>query len=87
LKRASVEGREVFEAVLYLGNSLPHVLDEAGLAAALKDFAAVLRPGGLLVLQNRWMEPQSAQAGRTEWLFVHFYDFLVDGTIDFNILR
>ena len=95
---AQTFGRESFEAVLCLGNSLPHVLDEAGLAAALRDFAAVLRPGGLLVLQNRnfdqvleqkarWMEPQSAQAGQTEWLFVRFYDFLADGTIDFNILR
>jgi glycine/sarcosine N-methyltransferase len=95
---AQTFGRESFEAVLCLGNSLPHVLDEAGLAAALSDFAAVLRPGGLLLLQNRnfdqvleqkarWMEPQSAQAGQTEWLFVRFYDFLADGAIDFNILR
>jgi glycine/sarcosine N-methyltransferase len=95
---AQTFGRESFEAVLCLGNSLPHVLDEAGLAAALRDFAAVLHPGGLLVLQNRnfdqvleqkarWMEPQSAQAGQTEWLFVRFYDFLADGAIDFNILR
>jgi glycine/sarcosine N-methyltransferase len=95
---AQTFGRESFEAVLCLGNSLPHVLDETGLAAALRDFAAVLRPGGLLVLQNRnfdqvleqktrWMEPQSAHAGQTEWLFVRFYDFLADGTIDFNILR
>jgi len=95
---AQTFGRESFEAVLCLGNSLPHVLDEAGLATALRDFAAVLRPSGLLVLQNRnfdqvleqkarWMEPQSAQAGQTEWLFVRFYDFLLDGTIDFNILR
>jgi glycine/sarcosine N-methyltransferase len=95
---AQTFGRKSFEAVLCLGNSLPHVLDEAGLAAALRDFAAVLRPGGLLLLQNRnfdqvleqkarWMEPQAAQAGQTEWLFVRFYDFLADGTIDFNIIR
>ena len=93
-------GEETFEAVLCLGNSLPHVLDEAGLAAALADFAALLKPGGLLVLQNRnfdavlaqgasgrWMGPEAAQDGDTEWLFVRFYDFRPDRLIDFNILR
>jgi glycine/sarcosine N-methyltransferase len=95
---AQTFGRESFEAVLCLGNSLPHVLNQPELTAALRDFAAVLRPGGLLVLQNRnfdhvltqknrWMEPQSARDGQTEWLFVRFYDYLADGTIDFNILR
>ncbi len=58
-----------FDALLCLGNSLPHLLNPAELAAALKDFAACLRPGGLLLVQNRnfdavlhqrerWMEPQ-----------------------------
>jgi glycine/sarcosine N-methyltransferase len=95
---ADTFGRESFEAVLCLGNSLPHVPDQAGLADALSDFAAVLQPGGLLILQNRnfdqvlahkarWMEPQSAREGDTEWLFVRFYDYLDDGGIDFNILR
>jgi glycine/sarcosine N-methyltransferase len=95
---AQTFGSESFEAVLCLGNSLPHVLSETELAAALADFAMVLRPGGLLVLQNRnfdqvlrqrsrWMEPQSARVGQTEWLFLRFYDYLADGTIDFNILR
>ena len=95
---AQTYGRESFEAVLCVGNSLPHVLSETELVAALTDIAMVLRPGGLLVLQNRnfdqvleqktrWMEPQSAHAGQMEWLFVRFYDFLADGTIDFNILR
>jgi glycine/sarcosine N-methyltransferase len=59
-----------FDAVLCLGNSLPHLLTPGDLAAALADFATCLRPGGLLLLQNRnfdsvmasrqrWMEPQS----------------------------
>jgi SAM-dependent methyltransferase len=42
-----------FDAVLCLGNSLPHLLTESALEAALADFATVLRPGGLLVVQNR----------------------------------
>jgi hypothetical protein len=64
---------------------------------ALADFAGVLRPGGLLVIQNRnfdqvctdrerFMAPQSHQAGDAEWVFVRFYDFDGD-TITFNMIR
>jgi glycine/sarcosine N-methyltransferase len=85
-----------FDALLCLGNSLPHVLSPADLAQALGDFAACLRPGGLLLVQNRnfdavmaggerWMEPQGAREGDTEWLFVRFYDFDADGLLTFNV--
>lgn len=90
--------RDSFDLLLCLGNSLPHIPDQKGLALALTDFASVLKPGGLLLLQNRnydqvlkqqvrWMEPQGAREGENEWLFLRFYDFRNDGTIDFNILR
>ena len=86
-----------FDALLCLGNSLPHVLSPAELAAAFADFAACLRPGGLLLVQNRnfeailaarqrWMEPQPYQEGDKEWLFIRFYDYLPGGLIDFNFL-
>jgi 2-polyprenyl-3-methyl-5-hydroxy-6-metoxy-1,4-benzoquinol methylase len=86
-----------FDAVLCLGNSLPHVPDEHALAAALVDFTACLRPGGLLLLQNRnldavlagslrWMEPQAHRSGDAEALFIRFYDFEPDGSITFNML-
>lgn len=86
-----------FEAVLCLGNSLPHVASEADLKNALRDFKELLRPGGLLLLQmrnfdlvmgekKRWMEPQTVKDGSTEWLFLRFYDFETDGKIQFNIL-
>jgi SAM-dependent methyltransferase len=95
---AAAFGRRSFDAVLCLGNSLPHVLSEAELAGALADFAACLRPGGLLLIQNRnfdavsagrlrWMEPQAHREGETEWLFLRFYDFDPDGLITFNILN
>ena len=45
-----------FDAVLCLGNSLPHVLTEQALEATLDDMAAVLRPGGLLFIQSRNMD-------------------------------
>jgi glycine/sarcosine N-methyltransferase len=43
---------EEFDAVLCLGNSLPHVLTEAEQLAALKAMHDRLHPGGVLVLQN-----------------------------------
>lgn len=87
-----------FDAVLCLGNSLPHVLTPAELAATLDDFASCLRPGGLLLVQNRnfdavlaetdrWIGPQGHREGATEWLFLRFYDFDPDGLLTFNIVR
>lgn len=94
---APVFGHSKFKALLCLGNSLPHVLSTQELSSALADFSACLRPGGLLVLQNRnfdailsrrerWMEPQGFRQAEQEWLFVRFYDFDLDGLITFNML-
>jgi glycine/sarcosine N-methyltransferase len=94
---ASAFGTESFDALLCLGNSLPHVQDSSELDAALDDFSACLKPGGLLILQNRnfdrilsgqdrWIEPQGRSEGGREWLFVRFYDFESDGSITFHIL-
>ncbi len=87
-----------FDAVLCLGNSLPHVLTPGALAATLADFAYCLQPGGVVLVQNRnfdavlaetdrWMGPQSHRDGANEWLFLRFYDFDPDGLITFNIVR
>ena len=87
-----------FDLLLCLGNSLPHLLSEDDIRAALVDFAACLRPGGVLILQNRnfdavlekkerWIGPQSHRDGMSEWLFLRFYDFDPDGLITFNIMR
>jgi glycine/sarcosine N-methyltransferase len=45
--------RGSFDAVTCLGNSIPHLLDDTSLHGALMDFGALLRPGGVLVIQNR----------------------------------
>jgi SAM-dependent methyltransferase len=85
-----------FDALLCLGNSLPHLLTPSDLASALADFSACLRPGGLLLIQNRnfdrvlarherWMEPQSRREGDREWLFLRLYDFRPDGLLDFHV--
>jgi len=94
---ASTFGTGSQDALICLGNSLPHALTAEERAAALEDFFAVLKPGGRLIIQNRnfdkvllakerWMEPQSHHDGEEEWLFLRFYDYRVDGLIDFNIV-
>ncbi len=86
-----------FDALICLGNSLPHLLSSDEILAALKDMAACLRPGGMLLLQNRnfdavmaehnrWQGLQSSKEGGEEWLFLRFYDFDADGLITFNII-
>jgi SAM-dependent methyltransferase len=88
---------QIFDAAICLGNSLPHLLSGAAVAEALSDFSAVLRPGGLLVIQNRnfdrvwrkrerFMPPQSHQDSTGEWIFVRFYDFHEE-LLTFNMLR
>ena len=87
-----------FDALICLGNSLPHLTSEGEILQALADFNACLRPGGLLILQNRnfdavmakkerWIGPQSRRDGDKEWMFLRFYDFDADGLITFNIVR
>jgi ubiquinone/menaquinone biosynthesis C-methylase UbiE len=94
---AKVFGAGSFEALLCLGNSLPHLLTPADLSAALADFAACLTPGGKLLVQNRnfdavlsrrerWMESQSYLEAEKEWIFLRFYDYHPDGLLGFNIL-
>jgi glycine/sarcosine N-methyltransferase len=86
-----------FDALLCLGNSLPHLLTPGALAATLVDFAACLRSGGLVMIQNRnfdavlvhkerWMEPQTHQEGEAEWVFLRFYDFEAGGLLTFNVI-
>lgn len=90
-------GSAGFDALLCLGNSLPHVLSNIDLDKTLADFAACLKPGGMLLIQNRnfdavvanhirWMEPQSHSEHGAEWIFQRFYDFEPDGLLTFNMV-
>ncbi len=86
-----------FDALLCLGNSLPHVLTSEDLATTLADFISCLRPGGLLLIQNRnfdmvladrkrWMGPRPHREGNNEWLFLRFYDFEPRERLRFNLV-
>jgi glycine/sarcosine N-methyltransferase len=90
-------GATCFDALLCLGNSLPHLLSHSDLDKTLVDFAACLKPGGSLLIQNRnfdavvanharWMEPQSHSEDGAEWIFQRFYDFEPDGLVTFNMV-
>lgn len=88
----------LFDAALCLGNSLPHLLTEADLQAALVDLAACLRPGGLLILHNlnydrrwrdrpRWFAVNSGLYQDRPALVWRFADYLdaPEPRIDFHI--
>ncbi len=86
-----------FDAVLCLGNSLPHLLSQDDLVAGLRGMAGVLRPGGVLVLQNlnydlrwqrqpRWFAAQGGELDGQEVLVWRFADYDVPaGRIAFHI--
>lgn len=89
-----------FDAILCLGNSLPHLLEPAQLAQTMTGFARLLAPRGVVVLQllnyARVLSRQERIVGvtshetsggpksRTE--YVRFYDFLGD-LVRFNVLK
>ena len=86
-----------FDYVLCLGNSLPHILSKKDLNHALLDFASCIKPGRMILIQNRnfnrvlknkerWMEPQSHISNNNEWIFLRVYDFLENGLINFYII-
>jgi len=84
---------EKFDAVFSLGNSLAHLLSNAELSRALSNFFLLLKPGGMLFIQNlnydriltgkERIQSVNEQDGVT---FVRFYDYL-DDRIIFNILK
>jgi len=74
-----------FDALICLGNSLPHILTPQGLVEALSDIRQVIEKG-VLVIQNRnydWVWTQKERfmplvahsEGEREWLFFRFLDF------------
>ena len=97
LRSMHLQPAKPFDAVLCLGNSLPHVLTQADLVAALREMAGVLRSGGVIVLQNlnydlrwqtqpRWFMAQGGVLDGKEVLVWRFADYdLTSGHIAFHI--
>jgi glycine/sarcosine N-methyltransferase len=89
--RSAVTG--TFDAILCMGNSLPHLLEHNQLMQTLEGFAALLAPGGIAVLAllnyDRVLRRHERiigihRAGGVE--YVRFYDF-VDDLLRFNVLE
>ncbi len=81
-----------FDMVLSLGNTTAHLLSDDDLLATLDSFHAILKPKGLLLLQNLNYDRILAQKERIQSIkeiggttFVRFYDY-ADNLISFNIL-
>lgn len=77
---------ETFDAVTCLGNTMPHAVAAGALDEALQDMAAVLRPGGVIAIQQlnydkilqekrRFLGTSSGMRDGIEYLFFRFYDF------------
>lgn len=97
LQPANLLPSTAFDAVLCLGNSLPHLQSQVELVAALRGMGAVLGPNGLLVLQNlnydlrwqmqpRWFGVQGGLLDGQEVLVWRFAEYDVSaGRIAFHI--
>lgn len=97
LAAAFPEAVGTFGAVTCVGNSLPHLPDDAALEGALADMARMLRPGGVLVVQDRNYDRVLAERARfmpitargvpgDETLFLRITDFLGADRLAFTIL-
>ena len=84
------------DAVTCTGNALPHADGLEGLRTAVRDFAHVLRPGGLCVLhllnhdrliarQLRSMPPVVREGDDGTWVFLRVLDY-VEGGVRFDFL-
>jgi len=84
---------ERFDAVLCMGNSIPHLLEPGDLEATLTGFRKLLAPGGVAIVQ---LLNYARILGRAERIvgidrqgdaeYVRFYDFL-GPCVRFNILQ
>ncbi len=87
------------DAVTCTGNALPHVAGLSGLAEAFADFAAVLRPGGVVILhllnhdrllarRARAIPPVVRDDTEGTWVFLRVMDYPDEGIgFDFATLH
>jgi len=84
---------EKYDALFCMGNSLAHVLTRSELSDTLRSFARVLKPGGILFLQNLNYDRILAHRESIQSVkesngvtYVRYYEYKAE-TIRFNILK
>ncbi len=88
--------KDRFDAVICLGNSLPHLLSRRDLKKTLRNICYLLNPGGILILQNRnydkiqrkkirFMAPNIVETQDGRVVFFRLLDFL-KGKVVFNLI-
>ncbi|MBI4535621.1 MAG: methyltransferase domain-containing protein [Ignavibacteriae bacterium] len=82
-----------YDAVFSMGNSLAHLLSSEELLASLRSFASVLKPGGVLFVQNLNYDRIMNSRERIQSIkesngitFVRYYEYLEE-RINFQILK
>jgi glycine/sarcosine N-methyltransferase len=82
-----------FDALFCMGNSLAHVLTRGELSDTLKSFAQVLKPGGILFMQNLNYDRILAHRESIQSVkeangvtYVRYYEYKAE-TIQFHILK
>jgi SAM-dependent methyltransferase len=92
MEDVAAEAHGPFDAILCLGNSLPHLLTDEQLDRAVRGWRGLLAPGGVALVQwlnyGRILERRErivgvTREGPTE--YVRFYDFLEE-RVRFNLL-
>jgi SAM-dependent methyltransferase len=85
-----------YDAVLCLGCSLPHLPTEVDFFAALTNFAAILKPGGILITQfvnfdkvrknNERIRPLNHSIRpEGEYFFLRVYDLISENRMDIHL--
>lgn len=92
-----VAGSGGFDAILCLGNSLPHLLTQRDLDRAMRSVKRALAPGGVFIAQVRnyerilkenlrFMPPTSREVDGRELMFFRMLDIHGPRRMDFNII-
>ncbi len=88
--------KDRFDAVICLGNSLPHLLSQKDLKKTLQNIYNLLNPGGIFILQNRnydkilkkkirFIAPNITDKESERIVFIRLLDFLKDKVL-FNLV-
>jgi SAM-dependent methyltransferase len=91
-------GGRKFDAIVCLGNSLPHLLTQSELDRSMRSIRRALDPGGVFVSQIRnyarilrdnvrFMPPTSAEVDGGECVFFRMLDIHGPRRVDFHIVR